>query len=410
MLEGLASRIAHDITGRGGEAADPADFSIILGGPLFQLLRRAHISGDALELLRRRIVIIAGFAWLPLLVLALAGGRAFGNAVAVPFLKDVEVHARFLLALPLLIVAELVVHRRMRTIASEFVVRGLVSTETLERFRQAVRSAIRLRNSVAAEITMVAIIYALGIPVLWREVAALDVSTWYADAAGNRSSLTAAGVWFVYVSVPMFQFLLLRWYFRLIVWLTFLWKVSRIPLNVSAMHADRMAGFGFLAGTAFAFVPLAMAHGALLAGAIANRIFYVGAALTDSKYEVAIIVAFLLLLVFGPLTVFARQAAAAKRMATRVYGRLAQRYVTDFERTWLPGGQPPEASPLGSADLQSLADLSNSLETVRSTRLVPITRQAVVTLVVATLIPVAPLLLTVIPAEELARRLLKLVM
>ena len=42
--------------------------------------------------------------------------------------------------------------------------------------------------------------------------------------------------------------------------------------------------------------------------------------------------------------------------------------------------------------------------------LVPITRQAVMTLIVATLVPLAPLLLTAIPAEELARRLLKLVM
>jgi len=257
---------------------------------------------------------------------------------------------------------------------------------------------------------MVVIVYALGIPVLWREVAALDVATWYADPSSGSAGLTAAGLWFVYVSVPLFQFLLLRWYFRLVVWMRFLWQVSRIPLDVSSMHADRMAGFGFLAGTAFAFVPLAMAHGALLAGVIANRVFYVGAALTDSKVEVALVVAFLLLLVFGPLTVFAQQASRAKRTALRVYGRLAQRYVTDFERTWLPGGLPAEASPLGSGDIQSLADLSNSLETVRSTRLVPITRQAVMTLVVATLLPLAPLLLTVIPAEELARRLLKLVM
>jgi len=407
MLEGLATNVARDIT---GESGDAADFSIVLGGPLFQLLRRAHVSGNALELVRRRMAVIAALAWLPLLVLALAGGRAFGDAVAVPFLKDVEVHARFLVALPLLIVAEFVVHVRMRTIASEFVVRGLVAPGALERFRDAVRAAVRLRNSVAAEVAMVVIVYALGIPVLWREVAALDVATWYADPSSGSAGLTAAGLWFVYVSVPLFQFLLLRWYFRLVVWMRFLWQVSRIPLDVSSMHADRMAGFGFLAGTAFAFVPLAMAHGALLAGVIANRVFYVGAALTDSKVEVALVVAFLLLLVFGPLTVFAQQASRAKRTALRVYGRLAQRYVTDFERTWLPGGLPAEASPLGSGDIQSLADLSNSLETVRSTRLVPITRQAVMTLVVATLIPLAPLLLTVIPAEELARRLLKLVM
>src|SRR5690348_12849731 len=87
--------------------ADPNDFSIILGGPLYQILRRAHISGDALELLRRRVITIAMFTWLPLLLLCAIAGNAIGDAVAIPFIEDVQVHARFLLAMPLLIVAEL---------------------------------------------------------------------------------------------------------------------------------------------------------------------------------------------------------------------------------------------------------------------------------------------------------------
>jgi hypothetical protein len=42
-----------------GLLQDPYDFSLVLGGPLFQLLRRAHLSGDALELLGRRILVIS---------------------------------------------------------------------------------------------------------------------------------------------------------------------------------------------------------------------------------------------------------------------------------------------------------------------------------------------------------------
>ena len=65
-------------------AADPHRFTIVLGGPLYQLLRRAHVSGDALELARRRVVAIALVAWLPLLALALASGQAFSGP-AIPF-------------------------------------------------------------------------------------------------------------------------------------------------------------------------------------------------------------------------------------------------------------------------------------------------------------------------------------
>src|SRR3954453_9518818 len=146
----------------------PADFSIILGGPFFQMLRRAHMTGDALELVRRRVVVIAAVAWLPLVLLAVLGGNAFGGDVAVPFLKDIQAHARFVVAMPLLIVAGLVVHQRLRAIANEFVVRGLVSSDTVGRFQGCVRSAMSLRNSIAAELAMVALIYGVGIPVVWQ--------------------------------------------------------------------------------------------------------------------------------------------------------------------------------------------------------------------------------------------------
>jgi hypothetical protein len=414
MRPGRATRLReswrqHLITSQSGgiSRADPRDFSIVLGGPLFQLLRRAHMTGNALEMVRRRIVVIAMLAWLPLLVLTVIGGTALGGDVAVPFVKDLEVHARFLVAMPLLIAAELVVHLRLRPVANEFVLRGLVDAATVDRFHAAVRAAMRLRNSVVAEVLMLVFIYSVGIPVVWRQLGALDVATWYATPADGLR-FTAAGMWYAYVSVPVFQFLLLRWYFRLVVWMRFLWSVSRIPLQLTAMHADRMAGLGFLSGTVFAFIPLAMAHGALVAGTIANRIFYAGSTLQDSAVEIAIVVAALIVLVVVPLMVFGPQIADAKRNTARAYGRLAQRYAFEFESKWIPGSVPARASALGSGDIQSLADLANSVAAINDTSLIPITRQNVIVLALATLVPIAPLLLTVIPARELATQLLKL--
>jgi hypothetical protein len=47
---------------------EPPDFSLVLGGPLYQLWRRTRLSGDALELLHRRIVALPMLAWVPLLI------------------------------------------------------------------------------------------------------------------------------------------------------------------------------------------------------------------------------------------------------------------------------------------------------------------------------------------------------
>jgi hypothetical protein len=55
------------------------EFSIVLGGPLYQLFRRLHIVRESLGLLGRRIIFISLLAWLPLLVLTVIGGRAWGG-------------------------------------------------------------------------------------------------------------------------------------------------------------------------------------------------------------------------------------------------------------------------------------------------------------------------------------------
>ena len=383
----------------------PQDFSLVLGGPLFQLLRRAHLTDDALLLVRQRIFVISLLAWLPLLVLSALEGQVLGGRAAVPFLLDLEVHVRFLVAVPLLILAELVVHRRMRFVVTQFLERHVIPESAMTRFEAAIASAVRLRNSLCAEVLLIALVYGVGVLIVWRHYGALEAATWYATPAAGGSTLSLAGMWYGYVSVPLFQFLLGRWYFRLAIWARFLWQVSRIELRLVPTHPDRVGGLGFLANTVYAFAPLAVAHGALLAGMIANRIFYLGATLPAFKVEIAVVVIFLVCVVLGPLLVFAPQLAQAKRTGNREYGTLAQQYVRAFDAKWLRGGAPAEEPLVGSADIQSLADLANSFEVVRSMRLAPVTKEALLQLVAATLAPVLPLALTMMSLEDLLKKL-----
>ncbi len=383
---------------------DPPNFSLVLGGPLFQLLRRAHLADDALLMVRQRVIVISLFAWLPLLVLSALGGRLLDDA-AVPFLYDVEVHVRYLVALPLLILAELVVHRRMRPLLQLFLERNLVPESAMPRFEAAVASAFRLRNSVLAEVLLIVFVYIVGILIVWRNYLALDVATWYATPSTEGTRLSLAGMWYGYVSLPIFQFLLCRWYFRLFIWTRFLWQVSRIDLRLVPTHPDRVGGLGFLSNTAFAFAALAVAHGAMLAGPLANRILFLGASLTGFKIQIAVMVGFVQAIVFGPLLVFAFQLAQSKRTGMREYGTLAERYGREFDAKWLRGGAPAEEPLVGSADIQSLADLSDSYDVVRTMRLAPITRDAILRIAAATLVPIVPLLLTMMPLEELVKML-----
>ena len=383
------------------------DFSLVLGGPLYQLLRRTHLSGDALELLRQRILVFLAITWLPLLALSALEGHAWGGraTMPLPFLLDVEANVRFLVALPLLVVAELVVHQRMLPVVRQFRERNVVPESAVPRFDVAIASAFRLRNSVAAEVVLIALVYMVGVLLFWRYYVALSTATWYATPARDGLRLSLTGMWYAYVSLPFFQFLLLRWYFRMFVWSRFLWQASRLPLSLIPTHPDRVGGLGFLANIVYAFAPLAVAHGALLAGPIANRIFYLGAALPDFKVEIAVLLVFLLCLVLGPFLVFTPQLAYAKRTGLREYGTLAERYVREFDAKWVRGHAPADEPFVGSGDIQSLADLANSFDVVKTMRFAPITRDTFVVLVAATLVPIVPLALTMMSLEDLLKRL-----
>jgi len=382
-----------------------ADFSLVLGGPLFQLLRGSRLSDDALGLLRQRILFFSLFSWLPLLVLSALEGHLFNGSATVPFARDIDVHIRFLIAMPLLIVAELVVHQRTRPLVQQFLERKIIQGDAVPRFADAIKSAVRLRNSISAELLLIAFVYVVGIVVVWRQFFALETGTWYATPSAEGTRLSLAGMWYGYISLPFFQFLLCRWYFRWLIWTRFLWQVSRIELSLVPIHPDRVGGLGFLSSTIYAFAVLAAAHGVLLAGLLANRILYLKEALPSFVPEIAVLVFFMLFLCLGPLLVFAPQLTQARRTGLREYGTLAERYVREFEAKWLRGGAPADEQLLGSADIQSLADLSNSVEVVRTMRAAPFTKDDILRLMATTLAPIVPLLLTMMPLGELLKTL-----
>jgi hypothetical protein len=382
------------------------DFSLVLGGPLFQIFRRAHLSGSALELLRRRVLIISLFAWLPLAVLSAIEGHLLGSQ-NLTFLRDVELHVRFLVALPVLILAELPVHRRLGSVVKCFLERGVVTQEDTPKFYAALGATMRARDSSWLEFGLLVFTFTVG-HWFWQHLIALGAATWYAAPDRTDIHLTLAGYWYSFVSIPIFQFILLRWYLRLVIWFLFLWRASRLNLHLLPTHPDRAGGIGFLGGISYAFGPILFAEGTMLAGLIASRIFYQGQTLTSFKVTIAVLTGFFVLVILGPLTMFTPHLARTKRNGLNEYGTVASVYVDEFDQKWVCGGAEVEEI-LGTADIQSLADLANSYEVVREMRLVPFALNDVARLAVVTLLPVLPLLATIMPLEELLTRLLKVI-
>jgi hypothetical protein len=200
---------------------------------------------------------------------------------------------------------------------------------------------------------------------------------------------------------------MLRWIFRLILWFGFLWRVSRLDLQLVPTHPDLCGGLGFLSNTVYGFVPLLLALGVLFSGSVANWILYEGGKLLEYRLEILAVVALGILQVCGPLLVFAPSLSAARRKGLAEYGTLAQQYVREFDQKWIRDGAPVGEPLVGSADIQSLADLHNSFDVIRNMRLVPFSKEMILQLAIITLIPFLPLTLTMFSFEELIDRLLK---
>lgn len=385
------------------------DFSLVLGGPLYQFFVNSRLSTDTLGLLRRRMIVITLLVWLPLLILSFLSGEAVNGDNKVSFLYDIEVHLRFLLSVPLMLLAELVVNQRLRPVVRQFVERSIIQSEMLPAFEAIIASALRLRNSMMMEVLLIVLVFTGG-HYLWSSQVALETDTWFSVFANGSKRLSPAGYWYVYVSIPVFQFLLFRWYFRIFIWARILWQVSRMKLHLVPTHPDRAGGLGFLAGITAAYIPLLLSQGVLLAGMIANRIFYEGEVLLDFKQEIAAAVVLVLFLMLGPLCVFAPSLAQVKRKGLLEYGALASCYVREFDRKWLRGGAPQDEPLVGSGDIQSLNDLAGSFEVVNSMRLFPFSKTTVLQTAVVVLLPVLPLALTMISLEDLIKRLIGIIL
>ena len=91
-------------------------------------------------------------------------------------------------------------------------------------------------------------------------------------------------------------------------------------------------------------------------------------------------------------------------------GFMAHGYARDFSNKWLRGGAPSGEPLIGSSDIQSLADLGNAFEVVKGMRVVPFTSGTVIEIAWFTLAPVVPLLLTMVPLEEMLNRLLTIIL
>ena len=350
----------------------------------------------------RRALLAVAITWVPLAVLTAIHGDFVAEDAADSFLFDFGVHARFLVAAPLLILAEAICVPRLGTIARHFVDAGLIADKDRARFDDAVTSTRRLRDSTQVEIVAAVLAYAI----VWFVVYVTPPSElpgWHGSAEGESFTISPAGWWGFLVSLPLLIILQLGWLWRVFLWARFLRLMSRLELRLVPAHPDHVAGLKFVGNSVQVLLPLGFITGVLAAGAIANRVVHEGATLFDYRYPIAGIVLFIVAVVTGPLLVFGKRLLEEKRRGMFQYGALAAGVGRQFERKWLERKGTVEDDALEVPDFSATTDLYQVVSNVYDMRTVPIDVRDVLLLVATTLLPFLPIVLMAVPFDVILK-------
>jgi hypothetical protein len=377
------------------------------GGPFFRLARRLGLTRGGAFGITARTVIALGIAFVPLVVLAALQSVLASDRVKLPLLDDLTVYARFLLAIPLLIQVEAFIDRRLQWGVTQFRTSDLLDTPRgRSEFETAVERLERERDAWLPEIVLVVAAFTFA----WFNNRSIPtpVSSWWMITPGDASTITWAGRWLGLVSMPLFTFLILRWLWRMLIWSRFLHRVSRVDLRLVPTHPDGAGGLSFLGAVQATLGAFLIPISASVAARGVQWVQLGDGTLESLRNALILFVAIALAIVLAPLQVFVGKLVVAKRNGLLDYARLATDYTRAFDRKWVRDPRPADEPLLGTADIQSLADLGNSYAFIRNMRITPLHRQHALALLLTATIPMLPFLLAIIPMEEMLKQVAQL--
>jgi hypothetical protein len=373
-----------------------ADTLVLAGGPLQRFARRLGLIGGDSNSVPLGLV-LGGSLWLVLLLFSWIDD-VHDSLFS---LSAIGVHVRLLVALPLLFVAETLVAPRVATFIETVVRSGVVPPRAQPALRADLASTRRLASSWWPELLCF-----LGALAMLLAGSHLHLHGSSATLGGEGASVsTLAGLWYGIVCLTVVRFALLRWLWRMMLWCRFLWRLSRLDLHLVPTHPDRQGGLGYLQVVHSQFMPVVAAISAIQAAGLAEEIARGTTPLEAVGPAIVLLAAVTAGLFLGPLLILAPRLRAARLAGLESYMELGSAYVNAFETKWIVPAAAPGEALVGSADLQSLADLQSSVGFVDEMRWIPVSLRLAILELAATLVPMTPLLLFKYPIAELADKL-----
>ncbi len=380
-------------------------FSIIRDDFAYKVQRRLGlIPANGLGIVRRAIFWSMA-AWLPIVVWALFSGRLTEHVANEPLMGHFGIHVRFLVGVPLLIIAGGVVHSAMYRLLPQFITAGIVPVEELPRLQEIVSRITRLRETSTPWLIIFSIVVARAtVGDILHQAHEIE---WAMAPEGANLRLGFGAWWFLYVGRPIYLTLQLAWIWRIILLFILFRRIAGLNLSLVPTHPDHAGGLGFLAGILAALAPIMLATTVVIAGMLAHDVVYHGVSVQSLYVEMGAFVGILVLVFLSPMLAFFGVLSRVRRKALLDYGVLVSQHGRLVRQRWIEKRNITEDAVLQAPELGPVVDVSAMYDFVKEMRTVPLTKSSVVPLVVAAAAPMLGVLAIEIPIAELVRTLLR---
>ena len=373
------------------------DYAFASGGLLSKVLGRIGMEGEKVKYKFLWILVLVLLCWIPLLALTFYEFNF--NTFYRLFVRDVATHVRFLLALPLLLMARQAVNRSFNSMVETVYETKIVDDDNAKDFEKILNWVLKWKKAAIIDIILVLTVYlTLYIRENETETAAIAYAPWLKKGDGP----SFAGWWYIVFSLPVLQLIFYRWLYTISLWIIFLFKMSRIKLNLSSLHADSAGGLGFLRYTQLSFFPVAFAFSTIAAGGLNNMLIFADASINEFKLLIISVLIFTLLIFVLPLLIFIPILAIVKKRYYLYYSHRAWLCARDYENMLNDYNEDRENKPDSSWHI----DLIGSFEKTSSMNPVLIDKTILIAFASAVVIPFIPVFAQEFPLKDLFLNLL----
>ena len=371
-----------------------------------KVLNRFGILGESRKALFNKVLIPFIICWLPLAIISLVLGTFWTGNMDTSFITHFDTQARFLISMPILILAERLIGKRLNIVLNQFKYSGIVRKEDHGKFDDIVKRKILFLQSHWTDIVIFVLCYVHVFAVLLYESEYTSFLTWQIVMEDGEPTLNLAGKWSVLISRPFFLFLFYRWMLRFIVWGIILRQISKMDLNLFAEHPDLCGGLAFLGYGIRYFSPVAFAFSATVAGNMADFMLIEGEHIADLRAPAIGYFIFISILFVLPLLSFTTKLINAREKSVFENYDFANGMFRELRRKVAKKYDQVVAEDLKDPSYSAVADYSAVVDNVLNMKLLPFTLKDMLPLWIMTALPFLGVILLEIPVNELIKNLM----